>query len=129
MAKYNQTRNPKPTLDNPMPVIINKGAGSTCANRYASKGESGQLMCYYGFLSILRGEDGSVIDTLSRHTRLYTASNGTLNKPDDGMFLPETQESVDLMWKMVMSFPEPVALYSRHTRRLAWKLVGVEEPE
>lgn len=111
-----------------MPVIINKSDRSL-RSKYTPKitDDAGHPMCYFAFLPILLKEDGSVIDTLSRHTKLYTAVNGkTMDKPGDGVYLPESQASIDLMWRQSMAFPEPVALYTRPTVRLAWTLVGTE---
>ena len=129
-AKYRQTKNPKPTEDCPMPVIINKSDRSL-RSKYTPKitDVAGNPMAYYGFLSVLRTEDGKIIDTLSRHTKLYTAVNGkTMDKPGDGIYLPESQSSIDTMFKQTQAFPTPVCLYTRPTVRLAWTLVG-EEPE
>lgn len=129
-AKFRQTINPKPTPENPMPVIVNK-SDRTLTSRYTPKivDSTGQPMAFFAFLPILRKEDGSILDTLSKSIKLYTAVNcKTMDKVSDGCYLPETQSSVDLMWKQVMAFPEPVALYQRPTSRLAWTLVG-EEPE
>jgi hypothetical protein len=86
---------------------------------------AGHPMAYFAFLPILRKEDGSIIDTLSQPTRLYTAVGGKI-ETGDGCYLPETPESVATMWEQAMSFPEPVALYMRGTRRLAWTLVGTD---
>lgn len=128
MPAYRQTKNPKPTKDCPMPIIINKSDRSL-RSKYTPKitDDAGYPMCYYAFLPILLKEDGSVIDTLSRHTKLYTAVNGkTMDKPGDGCYLPESQSSIDTMWGQVMAFAEPCALYTRPTVRLAWTLVGTD---
>lgn len=113
-----------------MPIIVNKADRSlTSKPRYSVKDIAGNPLCYYAFLPVLRKEDGTIIDTLPRHTKLYTAVNGkTMDTPGDGCYLPESQSSVDTMWQQAMAFPEPVCLYTRPTVRLAWTLVG-EEPE
>jgi len=82
-------------------------------------------MAYFAFLPVLRKEDGSILDTLSQPTRLYTAVGGKIDT-GDGCYLPETSESVATMWEQAMSFPEPVALYMSGTRRLAWTLLGTD---
>ena len=127
-TKPRQTINPKPTKDKPMPVIINK-SDRTLTSRYTPKikDDAGNPMAFFGFLPILLKDDGGIIDTLSRHTKLYTAVNGKkMDAPGDGCYLPESQSSVDIMWRQVMAFPEPVALYQRPTCRLSWTLVGTE---
>lgn len=122
-AKYHRTINPKPTEECPMPVIIRKDSGQTAISKARITDTTGHPMCYLGFLPLLRKDDGTIIDTLPHSTKLYSAVNGKVGIPDDGVYLPECPSSVDLMWKMAGFFPQAVILFSRPTRRHAWTLV------